>query len=281
MSDYLIMKAVEYDKLPVKFKKAHPFDGLMAEGYWLQKKYDGCMGIVVGDKMLSRTGEDYTRSCGHLVEEVRRHIPSFNVIGEVWQPPTEALFPAISGKFRRHSPSPELMFIVNDVVPKVWHTAMPYSHRHAMLMQALAYGDRVLPAATYHVWAGPAHYHALEWQGMGGYDGAILRNPRSGYTVGTVKNGEIIKVKPVMALDLMVTDVFVEKGEKTGRDVFSIEVEYCGVRSKVGSGVPHKSADVPGRGQIAEVECLGITADGRLREPRFKGIRFDKLEADK
>lgn len=41
------MKAVEYDKLPVKFKKANPFEGLLDQGYWLQKKYDGCMGIAI------------------------------------------------------------------------------------------------------------------------------------------------------------------------------------------------------------------------------------------
>jgi DNA ligase-1 len=33
-------------------------------------------------------------------------------------------------------------------------------------------------------------------------------------------------------------------------------------------------------GKIVEVECMGITPDGRLREPRFKGIRYDKAGTD-
>ena len=121
---------------------------------------------------------------------------------------------------------------------------------------------------------------AAKLKATGKYDGAILRDPNAGYKIGLVKNGEIVKVKPVLSLDLVVTDVFTEPGAKTGRPVYSIEVIYKGVKSKVGSGVPHKREDVPDIGQIAEVECMDITAEGKLREPRFKGIRFDKEQAD-
>lgn len=31
---------------------------------------------------------------------------------------------------------------------------------------------------------------------------------------------------------------------------------------------------------LKAVESLGLTADGKLREPRFKGVRFDKHEPD-
>ena len=33
-------------------------------------------------------------------------------------------------------------------------------------------------------------------------------------------------------------------------------------------------------GKIVEVECIGITEDGSLREPRIKGVRHDKLQPD-
>ena len=33
-------------------------------------------------------------------------------------------------------------------------------------------------------------------------------------------------------------------------------------------------------GKIVEVECLGVTEDGSLREPRIKGVRHDKIKPD-
>jgi ATP-dependent DNA ligase len=300
MADYIIMKAVEFDKLPAKFKKQHGnVQALVDAGYWLQAKYDGCMGIASifpGQpdlcRMRSRTGEDYTASCGHILEALgnalanapRCNTPAI-IIGEVWQPIDEAAFPEVSGKFRRQKPSPELKFVINDFLPLGFNTVDSYRVRYARLNQF--FGDdpddiiriacTVVPpqALTSDVTG-----YAIELQGRGGYDGAIVRNPDAGYTVGTVKNGEIIKVKPTLSLDLPVIRLECDRGEKTGRDVYSVCVRYRGVDSMVGSGMPHDRASCPENGQIVEIECLGITADGKLREPRFKGIRFDKLEPD-
>src|ERR1051326_203851 len=125
MADYIVMKAVEFDKLPAKFKKQHGnVQALVDAGYYVQHKYDGCMCIAevwpehLGrSRMLSRTGEDYTASCGHILDALGRALANAPrctapaiVIGEVWQPIHEAAFPEISGKFRRHSQSPELKF---------------------------------------------------------------------------------------------------------------------------------------------------------------------------
>jgi DNA ligase-1 len=95
-----------------------------------------------------------------------------------------------------------------------------------------------------------------------------------------VKNGEIIKVKPTLSLDLRVLQVHVAEGIKTGRPVHTIDVWYNGVRTRVGSGIPHSFNDVPQAGQIVEIECMGLTLTGALREPRFKGIRLDKEQPD-
>lgn len=296
MSDYLILKAVEHAKLPVKFKKQYPsIEALVAAGWWTQKKYDGCMGIAHmkfngGSTMQSRTGEDYTTSCGSILEEIREAADEqseswddFVVIGEVWQPIEEAAFPAISGKFRKAKLDPNLKFIANDLLPPGLVTTTAYRLRFADLCELFPpmgmAEARVHVAETWHTEVDAAA-RALAWQGMGGFDGAILRDPNAGYTIGTVKAGEIVKVKPTLSLDLLVTGRSREPGEKTGRDVWTITVTYNGVESKVGSGVAHHAADVPMQGDIAEVECLGITADGKLREPRFKGIRYDKVKAD-
>lgn len=284
-NDYLIMKAVEHVKLPVKFKKQYPTLGHLRDaGWWLQRKYDGCFGIATSTQMRSRTGEDYTKSCGHIVELIE---PGYVVLGEVWHPGLP--FPTISGDFRRGEPSPHLMFIVNDIL-----TQEEFDTGFSDVEYALRMGrqDDAVPmmaesrsvfqeAETFldDTWSN-ALDEAVRWKNEGGYDGAILRDPEGTWTRGTVKNGEIIKVKPVMSLDVMILNVTEAVGEKTGRPVYTITVTYKGMLSDVGSGMPHTlPADlVPGA--IAEVECMGLTEDGRLREPRFKGIRHDKVAAD-
>lgn len=287
MADYIVMKAVEFDKLPAKFKKQHGnVQALVDQGYFVQHKYDGCMGIAViypegGSKMLSRTGEDYSLSCGHILSFLEGIAPGPTIfIGEVWQPIEEAPFPVISGKFRAARPSPELRFIVNDMLPIGFDTTTSYRSRYGYLCTILPDFSRLYTACVAHTDTGVRDVlgYALALQGQGGYDGAIVRNPDAGYTVGLVKNGEIVKVKPTLSLDLQCVQVMRNPGEKTGRDVFTLEVEYKGVRTVVGSGVPHQIGDL--LGNIVEIECLGITADGKLREPRFKGLRFDKLKPD-
>lgn len=299
------MKAVEYDKLPARFKKLYLFQDLNRLGYWLQRKYDGCFVKAVVNcatercDLFSRTGE-VVKSMDHvkpMLIEMQRHTRPNSIdhawdnvtfYGEAWYPGAD--FPTIGGDFRRQSNSPRLQFVVNDAV-KEWDREAPYSARHATIYlsgipmhqphESLPTGP-VFGALTYRAgeWSGSAMDFALTWQQAGGYDGAILRNPGTVYTPGLVKHGEIIKVKPLLSLDLKVTAMFIDRGDKTGRDVFSVEVEYRGVTSRVGSGMPHNIQDVPKPGQIIQVDCLGLTKDGKLREPRFCGIRYDKLEPD-
>lgn len=296
MAEYNIMKAVEYDKLPAKLKKFYPnIEAMVDDGFWTQKKYDGCMGVATINKsglstMHSRTGEDYSVSCNNILQELwwkaheRYHGDwhSFVVIGEVWMPPEQALFPEISGRFRRKSVvDPELQFMAHDLLPVLMNTSESYRYRFADLCSLLPphTEDRCHVVYTDQTERNPFQ-RALEWQGAGGYDGAIIRDPDAGYIVGNVKNAEIVKVKPTLSLDLKVVELTEAVGEKTGRPVYTIGVIYNGVVSEVGSGMPHVLPVDLVLGSIVEVECLGITADGRLREPRFKGVRFDKLKAD-
>lgn len=302
VAKYNILKALDYDKLPVKFKKAAPFDALVDMGWWMQPKYDGCFGMAVikhnraDSRMLSRTGEDYTASCGHILDELHVCVEEaggciiddgFVVLGEVWHP--EWSFPKISGSMRRRAPCPDLHFVANDLLPAGLVSCWEYKDRYEDLLGLVggvnsftAQDQQVYAALTTSQEVRKFNESPTEWaarlKSMGGYDGVILRDPRAGYTVGDAKRGEIIKVKPVMSLDLRIGAIITDVGAKTGRDVYSIAVDYNGVTSLVGSGMPHV-LDFS-IGDIAEVECMGITEDGKLREPRFKGIRHDKLKAD-
>jgi ATP-dependent DNA ligase len=293
VADYCIMKAVDYSALPAKYRKANPILG--PDKFWLQRKYDGCFAMVymcddLADcRVQSRTGETCL-SMGHIIKELYERCSEYGpfepvwILGEAWRPPHEALFPEISGQFRRHNPEPSLRFIVNDIVPAGLNTTRPYHERFQDLLHLLPADPfaSCQVAETYfcHEWHGTALDYALKWKAQGGFDGAIQRDPNKGYTVGRVKEGEIVKVKPTLSLDLRCTSTKQAPGEKTGRMVLTLEVEYKGVKSDVGSGVPHSLAASAVVGQIVEVECMGVTEEGRLREPRFKGVRYDKTEAD-
>lgn len=295
MADYNILKAVEYGKTSAAWRKTHAFEELLDLGWWLQPKYDGCFGMAVikpdpaDSRMLSRTGEDYTASCRHLLDEIHQCCEEtgtfpmdegFVVLGEVWHPTDK--FPKISGDFRRQRPSPELCFVANDLLPLKLVTPLVYSNRYDELQTMLGHAplDEVtkVTVVVNSAFVNPAKY-AQALKESGGYDGAILRDPTASYTIGDAKLGQIIKVKPVMSLDLEVVKVLTVVGAKTGRDVHTLVVSYNGVESTVGSGVPHIANEnwflYP-----VEIECMGLTEDGKLREPRFKGIRYDKVKAD-
>jgi DNA ligase-1 len=77
-----------------------------------------------------------------------------------------------------------------------------------------------------------------------------------------------------------VTGIFTGTGEKTGRDVYTISVDFKGKTLMVGSGMPHQSHMLPKVGDIVEIVAMDYSSEGLLREPRYKGIRHDKKEAD-
>lgn len=286
MADIRILKAVEFSKLSAKFKKQYKDEqALFDAGWWLQPKFDGCYAEFHIDRRGSGHANANTRtnekilSANHVLEELWELTPegsSCVYVGELWCEDDAVKFPEISGWVRRHYAAPKLCFKAFDLLPPGLETTEKYKFRWERLVEMLP------DSMVVHDFGGRQNVNqvASHYKALGKYDGAILRDPNAGYKIGLVKNGEIVKVKPVLSLDLRVTDVFTDRGEKTGRLVYSIEVVYKGVRSKVGSGIPHKYEDVPAIGGIAEIEAMGLTEDGKLREPRFKGIRFDKEQPD-
>jgi ATP-dependent DNA ligase len=297
MAKYAILKAVEFDKCSAKFKKQWKNeDELWRAGWLMQKKYDGCFGMAVirydgGSQMLSRTGEDYTTSCINILEELREAADEqsgswddFVVLGEVWHPTWD--FPKISGKFRKREVCDKLVFVANDLLPPGLTTDRPYSLRLTDLKTLL---PEIL-GATVVTWVAESIPFDLERTALGvaadlkaegGFDGAILRDCRAPYSIGLANAGQIVKVKPNNSLDLRCVNFDVAEGEKTGRAVVTLVVQLPdGKFNKVGSGVPHDLSGPETVGQIVEVEFMGCTPDGYLREPRFKGVRFDKEAPD-
>ena len=206
------------------------------------------------------------------------------LIGEAWMP--DADFPTINGTFRRKRTQAQLRFALFDrsnwqpgeEVPQLGDERTYYQRMNG-LDEVLYSEEYVIPVPHFNGDLDEANKLAAEWKAKGGFDGAIARDPHQPYVVGRCKH-EVIKLKPVLSLDLRVTERHITYGEKTGREVYTITVAYRGVATDVGSGMPHSREELPQIGAIVEVECMGLTPDGKLREPRFKGIRYDKTEAD-
>lgn len=295
MADYIIQKPRELDATSAAFQKeiGGDYKKLIAT-HIAQRKYDGCAGAVhtwpSGDaEVLSSTGEQVL-SCDHIGRAVQRiYGPGWVVFGELWKDGYP--FPKISGLVRQHDPAPDLRFVVYDIVPfgsfALGLHDVRYAVRFAHLQQALdklQFPDSPIELVAYYppgTYADPQE-GANAWVKRGGYDGLILRHPDTHWTRGYVKDGSFIKVKPVLSLDLRCTGVEEGKGKMAGM-AGKLLFKYAGKAVKAGGGdydLRREWFAKPPVGRIFEVECLGITEDGSLREPRLKGERHDKLKAD-
>lgn len=218
----------------------------------------------------------------------------------------------INGLARKKSPQPKLTVYLHDsasVILLTEHGVDPtthlhrmmhaakltggYSDRHFTMAKAVQIPHRELKARAFEsTWAAlveQANMHKADKAAQGiALDGLILRDDGAAFTPGSGTNGGIYKVKPRQALDLRVIGEGVEqKATKLGG---YLTVTYNGVPTDVGSGLTQDMLEMMRKGiargwpvykgSIAEVEFLGFTDDGHLREPTLKAIRFDKEKAD-
>ena len=275
---YLIQKAVEVSKVNKAFRLT-PEE--YRERFWAFRKYDGCCAILKDGKTFSRTGEEY-QCLNEVAAYLAATYPGWVFIGEAWWPGANQ-FSLISGEFRRQRVSDKLLFMVHDTIPtedfERGSCSIPFQDRGWDLDYDGDMGDRIRQALGYGRGHDPEELCTL-LVARGGYDGLILRDPNGTWTRGSGTTGEIIKVKRKLSYDLRVLEVNTAVGEKTGRAVYKLVVDFQGKPLGVGSGVPHKLEDVPKVGDIVEVEAMDLSSEGLLREPRFKSIRFDKIKPD-
>lgn len=277
--EYIIQKAVEISKVVKKNRKTLAEYG---ETYDAYRKYDGCCAVLMDGQTLSRTGESY-QCLNDIAEFLDEQCPGLVFIGEAWWPGPDQ-FNLISGAFRRQERNERLEFRIHDIIPRAdfeaGHCPIPFKERMRLLPNS-TFGDRIQPATGWDAGTyGCPQEKCNDLVAIGGYDGLVLRDPNGTWTVGSGTTGEIIKVKRKLSFDLRVLEVNTAIGEKTGRTVYKLVVDFKGERLGVGSGVPHKEAYVPKVGDIVEVEAMDYSSDGLLREPRYKGTRFDKIKAD-
>jgi DNA ligase-1 len=306
MADDIIQKAAEWDKQSSKLRKKYArVEELTNEGgYVWQPKYDGIHAIIntTDRKAATREGNELP-SIQQVVNYLSSAVGTGLVFqGEVWLPGIP--FKDISGAARRQSLQPQLGVVLYDCHEEALFDAgtndTPYSCRRSDLVRLLAHvsgyphillGDS-FPADEPPI--GGWQVLAQEYVRRGGYDGLILRDTRAPWQVGTARNGELIKVKPSVTLDLRCNGVIQGEGKHAGK-LGAVSVSFNGVNSCVGTGFSDQQRDefwqaaignapddecVSPIGQIVEVECMCVNANGTLREPRFKAVRWDKKKAD-
>lgn len=288
-----LTRPVEFDKVVSKIRSNldSPAKAVWKHRYIPLFKYDGVCGIAHYDgetwRMYSRTGEDYTKPCQDILAalHVPRHLQGKHLwlFGEVWVPRTPQS--VISGAFRSTTSGHTLplQYVLWDMVTPSYG-AKPYRERRSDYLQYAAQSGARISAAM-APFMGPDEDPVEVARGLpAGYDGLVLWNPEAiPLENKKATGGDAIKVKPTITRDLEVVATLPGKGKHAGV-IGSLVVQGRGqLRGAVGTGLSDEDRAAGADywvGKIIEVEAMGLTADGQLREPRFVRIRFDKTETD-
>lgn len=298
-----------------KYKADNPSAAALvnAGSHLVMLKYDGVFSAsyTASETSLTREG-NLQLSAGNLAKEARKIFGNNKLVFmELWVP--NAVHKTINGMARREYLQPDLRGVVFDVIDtdtfQKGKGGAPYEDRYGKIKDLLTLSQGLLlPAQVLKLDPLKDDLHLQELAGVyagsemdavatgktvfGAYDGLILRDKSAPWKAGASKNGEVLRVKAGMSLDLKIIAQHAEvRPTKLGG---FLTVEYKGVPTDVGSGLTqemleaimvHKASAPRGINYvnlIAEVYCLGITPAGKLREPRLKGIRHDtQREEDK
>lgn len=282
----LSLDKVKTEKLQFPMLVSEKLDGV----YCLAIKLSGRVGIY------SRTGELFT-SMRHIEKILTEILMDDEVIiFEAYAPNT--VQSTISGWCRdTKEQHPVLMAVCHDLLflcELVAGGSVPYANRSALLkLRVDTCRHTTGTRGTY--WtvscvdqksvgslkeAQDYADHIIE----GGGEGAVLRNPSGLYSPGK-RNQDIIKIKQGVSYDLKVIGFQEGRGKYTGT-LGALICRWRDGKNVVVSGMTDDQRKLwwhaPGGilGKIVQVDAMRESSKGLLREPRFKGIRYDKTEGD-
>jgi DNA ligase-1 len=250
----------------------------------VQPKYDGVYVQFVFDKShgwqgFSRTGE-LLPSVDDTIKDAlySTALKDRRYVGELWLPHTQHA--VINGMARKKSPQPLGVRLFDSFVPD---EEEPYALRREYLFTS---GPVVevnnLNIADIHCEKDLYDLARSFTDRASAYDGLILRNPWSAHIPGDGRYGGIFKIKPRKTGDFRVIGTTPGKGKHAGKVGALVLDLGGGVTCEVGTGLTDSEREQDGNwvGLIVEVEYLAVTKDGKLREPSFQRIRWDKKTAD-
>lgn len=284
------MNLCEYKGIPKGklFQKALPIERVKNPEklfpMWASEKYDGifCCAIKINGEVhiFSRTGEEYL-SMDHLKPFFDRFIGTLqeSVIFEAYILNSD--LGVISGACRdTKAQHPELIAMM--------HTGVCDNKRMLTNCYPPRLGKNQMDDNVYFIHHTKANSLeeameiAKEVWARGG-EGVILNAIDNEYKPG-MRDLSMIKIKEKVTYDLEVVGVNKGKGKFTNM----VGAIFC--RWKTGNINVSGMTDLQRKewwvnpnkiiGQIVEIEAMKPSSKGKLREPRFKGIRYDKDCAD-
>lgn len=253
-------------------------------------KYDGVYAQFIhtdgpGWQAFSRTGEPLLSVSQELLDSFFIHaLVDRRYMGELWVPGEQ--HSVINGRARKQSPQHLELKLFDSVHLRDGQqgtedfgsrTEFLFDHRLISRAQRIVVPEGTTEDGLYDL------ARDLKNRGASAYDGLILRDMDGYFIPGAGKDGETIKIKPRASGDFRVVGTTRGVGARAGGIGALIVDLGGGVHTEVGTGLTkvqweEDPAEVLNR--IAEVEYLGVTPAGKLREPSFKAYRFDKKVAD-
>lgn len=269
---------------------------------YASEKLDGvyCVAMFYGKEtaedsitIYSRTGEEYT-SLNHLKKELYYLAAKTGtdfIIFEAYIPHTPQ--PIISGYCRdKKNQHPEVGAYIHDCLSIDEFNGeyiTPYSQRYAELCAGIERmcNQHIHLVEQHPVWSQREIDKMVTEVYCHDGEGVVLRNPEASYSPGK-RNSDILKIKRTVTYDLKVIALEEGKGKYQNACGKLICRWKDGKSIKVGSGLTDKQRRVWWSplcyddivGKIVEIEAMAESSKGVLREPRFIGIRHDKIEGD-
>ncbi|GBG55169.1 DNA ligase [Sporomusaceae bacterium FL31] len=281
----LDLAKVKQDKLQWPMMIAEKIDGVYCVAHKTNKV-----------TIYSRTGEVYT-SMQHIESLLydlldNNELIIFEACGPMGTPQS-----TVSGWARdTKEQHPELMAGCHDILQLsefINGGRTPYKERYEDLKARLEFYRRGCTKGTYwsvflikHNWVKSLDRAKGFAEDIisGGGEGAVLKNPEGLYAPGK-RNQDIIKIKQGVSFDLEVLYVQEGKGKYTNT-VGTLVCKWKDGRTIDISGMTDEQRHKWWNGteiivgKIVQVDAMCLSSKGLLREPRFKGIRYDKSKGD-
>lgn len=277
----LVQKVLDIDKAkPEKLKWPMLFSEKIDGVYCLALKYDYTVTIY------SRTGEVYV-SMKHIENQLSYVMSDGDiVIFEAYEPNTAQS--VISGHCRdTKAQHPELTAYCHQYIAIeefVHGGENTFKESYEILCDMMSCTDiEVIHQILVYSLDEAMELTKFIWANGG--EGSILRNP-NGVFQGGKRNDNVLRIKQGESYDLMVVGRYPGKGKYTGM-VGGIICRFKDDKFiAIGTGLSDAQRklwwDHPEEidGFIVQIDAMRGSSKGKLREPRFKGIRYDKDVAD-
>jgi len=237
-------------------------------------KKDGVRARAVAYEMFTRAGHRFI-GFDHIENELEKY--NFEKDGEMMVPGID--FDGASGLIRNHQSVPNAVYWLFDIpgldISK-WARYL-FMLRNIQVTNCI----KIVP----HYWI------KNEAQLMAIYEGVLLAG-EEGLVVYTnnheyrdARSWDWTRLVPKKAADCQVIGFEEGKGRLAG-SLGKIIVDFKGIAVKVGTGFTDAQRkniwfnQIHNMGKIAECEYKEETKNGSMRQPRFKGFRYDKTEVE-